>query len=241
MSISWFLFANDVVTGPFTTDEVSVKLESGVITPHAFIWWKGQREWIQLTVWRQQLPAILQAVNLHSQQNSIWYIEMDGSRLGPITQTELVGHLKSLRDISKAKLWAVGMPAWADIFELHDVMDLIGLSRRESERAPLMGTVTVSRSNDDPRSFTLRAGSISTGGLGMSGSHDLRRGDRISLVVKSSELAAPLHVNAEVLYVTSKNFVGVKFLHLQAEMLSFIMDYVRRFSQSTDRGERTAA
>ena len=231
MSISWFHYSNDVVTGPFSTEDVNVKLHSGVITPQSFIWWKGQREWIQLSVWSQQLPTILKAIDFTSHLNPVWYIEMSGSRLGPITQTELVGHLKSLRDLTKVKLWAVGMPAWANIFELHDVMDLIGISRRENERAPLMGNITVTRTSDDPRSFVLRAASISAGGVGMVGSNDLRPGDEIGIVINSAHLGSALHARGKVLYVNSKNFVGVQFLHPQAEMISVVSDYVKKFME----------
>jgi hypothetical protein len=231
MSISWFLFSNDVVTGPFSTEDVNMKLQSGVISPQSFIWWKGQREWIQITVWNQQLPTILKAIDFTSQLNPVWYIEMSGSRLGPITQNELVNHLKSLRDLTKVKLWAVGMPAWANIFELHDVMDLIGISRRENERAPLMGTVTITRTSDDPRSYVLRTASISSGGLGMVGGNDLRPGDQIALVINSAHLGTVLHARGRVLYVNSKNFVGVQFERPQAEMVAVISDYVRQFMQ----------
>ncbi|RYZ65416.1 MAG: hypothetical protein EOP09_14305, partial [Proteobacteria bacterium] len=231
MSISWFLYSDDVVTGPFSTEDVNVKLQSGVVSPHSFIWWKGQREWIQITVWSQQLPTILRAIDFSSQLNPVWYIEMAGSRLGPITQTELVSHLKSLRDLTKVKLWAVGMPAWANIFELHDVMDLIGISRRENERAPLMGNVTITRTSDAPRTYTLRSASISAGGVGMVGSNDLRPGDEIELVINSAHLGAVLHARGKVLYINSKNFVGVQFSHPQAEMVSVISDYVKKFMQ----------
>ena len=241
MSISWFIYSNDLVTGPFTTDDVSFRLESGILSPQSFIWWKGQREWIQLSVWAQQLPAILDASTQRGPQSPIWYIEISGSRLGPITHSELVQHLRSLPNLSVVRLWAIGMPAWSNIFDLPEVMETVGISRRETERAPLMGSVAVSRSNDDPQNYNLRAASISIGGMGMTGHHDLRRGDTVSLVVKSQELGEVIHVPGEVIYVTSNNYVGVKFTAMPAEAASFVIDYVKKFTDFENALEEKSA
>ena len=233
MSIAWFLYSNEIVSGPFETDEVTSKLESGSLPPDSYIWWRGQREWVQLAIWVQQLPAILEAHERPEFHHPIWYIELDGSRLGPVTQNELISHLRSLPELSRVRLWSAGLPTWSNVYELPDVMDMMGFSRRESERAPLMGLVQVSRGSDDPRSFTMKAASISQGGIGIQGAHDLHVGDEVAIAIKSEQLPGLLYVYARVQYTNSRNFVGLKFLSPQAELVSVIAGYIRQFGDQS--------
>lgn len=235
MSIAWFLYSHEIVSGPFETDDVTSKLESGSLPPDSYIWWRGQREWVQLAVWVQQLPAILEAHERPEYHHPIWYIELDGSRLGPVTQSELVSHLRSLPSLSRVRLWSAGLPTWSSVFELPEVMDLMGFSRRESERAPLMGVVQVSRGSDDPRTFLMKAATISQGGIGIHGAHDLHVGDELAITIKSEQLPGVLHAYARVQYTNARNFVGLKFLGPQAELVSVVAGYVRLFHEDARR------
>ncbi len=153
MSQTWFIYSNDVVTGPFSTEEVQSKLSATELNGNSFIWWKGQREWTQISVWQADLDNILATLVTHLQK-AIWYIDVGASPLGPLTQNELLETLRSVTDLSRVRLWAVGMKKWQTLFELHDVMELLGISRREHDRAPLMGTVAITRSNEDPSTPT---------------------------------------------------------------------------------------
>jgi hypothetical protein len=230
MSHAWFIYSNEVVSGPFGTPVVQAKLAKGEIPLSSFIWWKGQNEWIAINQWTKDLPSIVEA-SVGRTQKPIWYVNSSGeSQIGPLTQNELINNLKSLSDLSGVNLWAVGMSNWVNLFELGDIMELLGISRRENERAPLMGVVAVTRSNDDPRGFVLKATSLSLGGMGMTGKHDLRRGDQVALLVKSPELPGPIHLRGEVAYVTDTNFVGVRFVKVHPETQSLILDYIKVFN-----------
>jgi hypothetical protein len=233
----WFLYASELVTGPFTTDQVESKLEDGSFPFDGFVWWKGQPEWVAVATWQENLPQILASYD-ESQRKSIWYIEADGSNIGPLTQTEMIKHLNAQTDLSKLKLWATGMPGWRRVFELHSVMEQLGLSRREHERAPLMGTIALTRSNDDPRGYVLKPASISVGGLGVNGEHDLRKGDQVSMLIKSPDLPGNLHLRGIVTYVNSRNFAGIRFERVHPETAVIIQEYVRRFSNTS--GSRAA-
>lgn len=229
MSNSWFLYSNNVVTGPFSTEEIQSKAESNALPVESFIWWKGQREWIPVALWREKLHSILTAIS-DQNQKPVWYIDAGDSPVGPLTQTELIDGLKSIKDLARVRLWAVGMEQWRSLFEFHDVMELLGISRREHDRAPLMGVVAVTRSNEDPKGYMLKAATISVGGLGMTGKHDLRRGDEISILIKSPDLAGQIHMRGEVVYVASSGYTGVRFSQPHAEFQSLIHDYVKRFA-----------
>jgi len=229
MAFAWFLYSNDVVSGPFSTEDVQNKIATGLLGANSHIWWKGQREWIPISTWLGQVDRIVQSANDRSQK-PVWYVDAGKSPTGPLTEKELIDHLKACSTLARVRLWAVGMEKWTSLFELAEVMELLGLSRRENERAPLMGTVAVSRSNDDPQGFVLRAASISVAGMGVQGRHDLRAGDSISVVVKSAEIPSTLSLRGEIAYVTANGYAGIRFEKVQPEAHSMIIDYVKRFN-----------
>jgi hypothetical protein len=233
MAQAWFLYTQDVVSGPFSTEEVQTKLGTGQLTAESFIWWKGQREWISVSTWQDQLPVILEST-MSQAQKAVWYADLGTAPIGPLTQTELLQTLKPVSDLGRIRLWAVGMEKWMSLFELHNVMELLGISRREFDRAPLMGTVAITRGNEDPKGFVVKTGSISVAGMGVSGAHDLRRGDDIALLIKSKDLPSGMHLRGEVVYVTDAGYAGVRFVKIHPETRSIIYDYVKRFTESAN-------
>jgi hypothetical protein len=229
MTHAWFIYSNSVVSGPFSTEAVHEKISLGHVDHSCHIWWKGQREWIPISTWAGQVERIVQNANDRSQK-PVWYVDSGKSPTGPLTEKELIDHLKTCGSLARVRLWAVGMEKWTSLFELSEVMELLGLSRRENGRAPLMGTVTLSRSNDDPQGFVLRAASISVSGMGVQGRHDLRAGDTISVVVKSGEIAEQLQLRGEIAYVTSNGYAGIRFEKVLPDTHSIILEYVERFN-----------
>jgi hypothetical protein len=239
MPLTWFLYSNDVTSGPFDTEEVRSKLHSGQLGASSYVWRKGQREWMPIQEWEDQLEKLLEAENERSRK-PVWYIDLGTSPIGPLTQSELVENLRGIPDLGHARLWSVGMPKWTSLFALHDIVEMVGLTRRESQRAPLMGSVAVNRSSDDPRGYVLKAASISVGGIGVSGSHDLRKGDEVSLLIKSPDLPKTIHLRGEVAYVTRNGFCGIRFLQVPAETHSILFDFTRKFNPPAS-GSETAA
>jgi hypothetical protein len=228
MKVMWFVYTNEVVSGPFETDAVRAKIHAQEIAAGSFIWWKGQREWVPVAAWESQLDQVART-SVDRAEKAVWYIDQGGQPVGPLTENEMISQLRSMESVSRIRLWAVGMEKWTSIFELGDVMEQLGISRRENERAPIMGTVAVTRSNEDPKGFMLRAASISVGGIGLVGEHDLRHGDSISLLVKSGDIPGNMHLRGQVAYVTKAGYVGVRFDQVHPETQSLIFDYVKRF------------
>lgn len=239
MAHAWFIHANDVVTGPFDTETVRTKLQTGQVPSGSFIWWKGQREWIPISAWESQVDQIVQGASDRAQKQ-VWYIDAGKTPLGPLTETELVENLKSMSSLARVRLWAVGMEKWTSLFEVPDVMDALGMSRRENQRAPLMGTVAVTRSNEDPKGYVLRTASISVGGIGVNGKHDLRAGDAVSLLVKSPEIPGNMHLRGEIAYVTANGYCGIRFAQVHSETQSMILTYVKKFNSDAS-GSAAAA
>lgn len=237
---AWFIYSNEKVSGPFATETVREKVASGQLAQNSYVWWKGEREWVHVATWLTQVDRIVQTASERASK-PVWYVDAGKSPTGPLTEKELIDHLKTCGSLGRVRLWAVGMEKWTPLFELAEVMELLGLSRRENERAPLMGSVTVSRSNDAPQVFDVRAASISVDGMGLTGRHDLRPGDTLNLTVRSAELSETLLLNGEVAYVTSNGYAGVRFQKVTAEMHSTIVEYVRRFQAPGDDTQSDAA
>jgi len=132
------------------------------------------------------------------------------------------------------------MEKWTSLFEIPEVMDALGMSRRENQRAPLLGTVAVTRSNEDPKGYVLRTASISVGGIGVNGKHDLRTGDSVSLLIKSPEIPGNMHLRGEVAYVTANGYCGIRFGQVHSEVETLILDYVKKFSADEVTNVRVA-
>lgn len=228
MAQLWFLYSNDVVTGPFSTDDVHSRLSNNELDSQCFIWWKGQREWIPIATWKAELNSILASL-VTNQQKPIWYIDVGAAPVGPLTRNELIENLRSMTDLGQLRLWAVGMQKWKTLFELHDLMEQLGISRRENDRAPLMGTVAISRPNDEPKSFVAKAASISVAGIGVSNAQNLHRGDDVALLIRSNDIPGNIHLRGEVVYVTEGGHAGIRFDKVHPETHALIHDYVKRF------------
>lgn len=236
----WFIYSNDVVTGPFSTEQVQTQLSLGQWSSNCFIWWKGQREWMPIRTWEQQLSKILKKEDENS-QSPVWYVDNGGSPVGPLTQNEMITHLRSIANLGKVRLWSVGMNKWTNLFELHDIMDQLGLSRREHERAPLMGSVALTRAGDTPQTIMGKAAAISIAGMGVNGAHSLQKGDDIQLVVKSHEFAKALHLQGKVMYITPAGYCGIKFNTVHPETQSLIFDYVKKFNTPAVESDKKTA
>jgi len=68
----------------------------------------------------------------------------------------------------------------------------------------------------------------------------LRAGDSISLLVKSGEIPANLHLRGHIAYVTSNGYAGIRFETVHAETQSVILDYVKKFNSDMDETANAA-
>ncbi len=226
----WFVYSSEVVSGPFSTEQVREQIQVGRWTSNCFIWWKGQREWMSVDAWETQLGKILKTEEEKS-QSPVWYIDINGSPVGPLTQNEMIQHLRAVNSLGKVRLWTVGMNKWTNLFELHDVMDQLGMSRRETERAPLMGSVAINRLSEGARPTIARAASISVAGMGVNDAHGITKGDEVQILIRSPEFPQPIRLAATIVYITPSGYAGMKFSNVHAETHSLIMDYVKKFNK----------
>jgi hypothetical protein len=72
--------------------------------------------------------------------------------------------------------------------------------------------------------------SISEGGLGLNCPQKFSLGDRFKATFSSPNLyIKSINCNCEVVFVSSDNYVGVRFTQIQTEAKSSIIEYIKKF------------
>ena len=227
----WFLYSSidKKVSGPFVSDDVHQKLGTGEITLDCSIWWKGQREWLSVRTWISSGEKLLKSQKEKS-NNAIWYIDLGGEPAGPLTQSEMIDSLRGHQNFNRIRLWTVGMKNWKSIFEFSEVMDDLGVSRREHTRAPLIANVQLNRIGDNEAPIVLKAATLSIAGIGLNNASSLMKGEELQIMIQTNEFSAPIRARATVIYVSSNGNAGLKFQQLHPESQSIIYDYIRKFT-----------
>ncbi|MBN8539692.1 MAG: DUF4339 domain-containing protein [Deltaproteobacteria bacterium] len=228
MKTSWFVHRDGAVLGPFSADEVEKNIESGSLGPECLIWARGTNEWSPISEWKS-ISIKIQAIQ-KSSDSRVWYCDSgSGHPIGPLTQGELADHLRGLNRWDIVTLWGTGLVKWLPLFEVPEVMDLVGISRRENPRAPLLGQVALTAVGSSMAAQVLQALTVSIGGFGVKNAGALNRGDKVQISIKSREFPSTVHALGEIIYVSRTGDAGVKFLDITAENKAIITEHIRRF------------
>lgn len=226
----WFVYSNEIVSGPFTTENIEHGLSRGRWSLTSLIWWKGHREWITIKKWQENLPQILDTFKTKVQR-STWYVEYLNVQKGPLSWMELKDLITATRNMSQIRLWTMGMKKWATIYEIPEVAKHLEVSRREFPRAPIQGEATIKRGNEE---VICHVAEIGEGGIGLKNVSHLNKGDEIIVTVRSHLLVAPIQGKAVVVYTGKGGYTGLQFDGLNAENRATIIDYVRQFNTADD-------
>jgi hypothetical protein len=222
----WFLLLDGQVTGPF--DELGIEeLLNGAKEP--LVWGRGQAEWMIPDKWRMVLKALQSQASLENQKNRLWKMRVDHKELTPMTMEDLVEHLKDYADLSPVRIWTEGFDEWKEVFQVQKVMEELGISRRTHPRVPIMGTLKCESSSG---LITAKMISISQGGIGANSATGLQIGEKFNATISSPNLFIPINCMMEVVYVGADGYAGLRFLSVQSEAKSAIIDYVKKFQQA---------
>lgn len=227
----WFIQINDQVEGPFTTAAVESRLASGLVAQTDLIWGSVQEDWKPLSWWSQSVTQ-LEEQERQSLSPEVWYYALKGRSFGPLTIVDLTNNLKamggsSLEQIKEVLVWTQGMKSWTPLFEFHELLDDLGLNKREFARSSLTGRAVVKILGDTYISSLL---SISEGGCGLETIPGLIPGQEVTLELQANEINEAIHAKGEVRYVTDK-ILGLKFSHLNVESRGAIVQYCKKNGQ----------
>lgn len=228
MKAHWFIHSEGAVLGPFTATEVEAQMKASKFGADCLVWARGTNEWLPISQWKTLSAKVEE--NSKSVSQRVWYCDSGtGQPAGPLTQSELVEHLKGLNRWDIVTLWGTGLLKWLPLFEVPEVMDLVGISRRENPRAPLLGQISISTTGSSGVPQILPCSTVSTGGFGVKNAGGLTRGDRVQIILRSSDFPNIIHAVGEVLYVSRAGEAGIKFTDLPTDSQTVIADHVRRF------------
>ena len=224
--IKWFVYKDNEVKGPYETQEVKSQHRSGKIQDQTLVWGRLQEEWIFASEWLQQVDDLIAKMGIYSHSSRMWHFSYEKKTYGPFSRDDLLGKLKRVPNPNLVFLWTTGMDKWDPIFEFHDVLDDLGLNQRSHARAAIEGTVLITKKTGDVLAGELST--ISIGGLGFFGASNLFPGEDVTLEIISENFRSHLRVNAEIRYVSEKNFIGVRYGNMHSEVQSQIIEYVKK-------------
>ncbi len=223
----WFLLLDGTITGPHPQADADRRASQN---PGYLIWGRGHSDWFPVEKWKKTVSdqeAI--AARAKSKADRLWRIRIAGTELNPMGHDQMIEYLKTKNDLSEVKIWTEGYNEWKDIFQIHKVMDELGVSRRKHPRVPIMGQVTA---EDPTGNFVVKALSIGEGGLGVTDAQRMKIGDRYKLNLKSPNLYNQINASIEVVYVGNDGYAGLKFTAIHSESKSSIIEYVKKFTDS---------
>jgi hypothetical protein len=229
MDSKWFVMKNGQILGPYSQSEVEAQAKE----PKVLIWGKGAPEWMDLAKWKKVLANPESVYGLKgaaapiSAANRMWKIRLSGEEQKPMNQTQMMEFLKTHDDHSEIQLWTEGYTDWKDIYQIHAIMDEMGVSRRKHPRVPIMGTLACEGAS---AAFIARVLSISEGGLGITETGVIKIGEKFKGVLKSPNLKNLVTSNYEVVYMGHDGYAGLKFVGIDSESKAMIIEYIKKFT-----------
>jgi hypothetical protein len=242
----WFVEVDGQVEGPYTTEAIHARVTGGNLQLDDQIWGRAMEEWRTIQWWQENRNkvAIVDAnTQIHFEDKTVigfedktqitlpavWHYAYEGTTYGPLAWPDLLQNLKTLskstvQNLLSVSIWTQGMRDWTPVTEFHDIMDGVGVNKRESPRASLTGRAVVKvRGN----SHIAPVRSVSEGGFGTDAIPGVISGEEILVEIQSPDLLGTVQAKAEVRYVTD-SYVGFKFTSLDSSGKGLISQYVRQ-------------
>ncbi len=223
MSQKWFVQTPAQVEGPYSTDQVHAALKSGKLSVTHLIWGRGMDEWHKVDWWTKEVTRLTEN-QAQTTAPEMWHYAYQNQSHGPMARATLIHELKETSAPGDVMVWTKGMNEWAPLYEFHDLLTEIGLSRRQFPRADLSGKAIL-KTNGSTLSAELMT--ISEGGFGVELDAGLVAGQVVTVELHSPAFREIVHARAECRY-TSQGVVGLKFTHLSSEHKGAIIQYVRQ-------------
>ena len=227
----WFLLSQGQVRGPYERADLEGELPKAK-TP--LIWGRGQVEWVTPDKWHKLLVEQEATAQKSRQPERLWRVRIQDQELQPMPYEQMIHALKERGTFQDVWIWTEGYSEWRDVYQVHKIMDELGVGRRAHPRVPIGGQVTCEGPSG---SFVARALSVSEGGLGMTEAPPIKIGEKFKIILKSPNLFAPIHATAEIVFVGQDSYAGLKFIGLQMESKSAIIEYVKKFLETHPAGE----
>ncbi len=218
----WFLMVDGKIEGPLTQNDAETLSQTH---GDCQLWGKGQSEWLSREDWLAHLGEWQNGV---SQVRQVEWRFRDGPRESqPMNFEALVENLKLFPSYEGLQVWSEQDPYWQDVYVVKQLAHSLGVSRREHQRVPIKGQFDFEEPVGEP---SVRAITISEGGLGISETKGVELGQIIRGTLRSQNISAPIQITAEVVFLGKGTYTGVRFRDLADEAKTIIVEYIKKFS-----------
>lgn len=236
--MTWFVHHDEKILGPFSTEKILADLKDGEISYGAYIWSKGQVEWVPISEWETNLDKM---TSLSNGSHKRWKLRTPKEVTQDLEFDNVLEHLKSMDNFQMVAVSPQDENNWVPVYSSYAFMEALNLSRRNFLRAPLMGLAKVTR--DASRfSYVVKTATVGQGGIGVYGlGPNFEPGTQVTLRVESEDLSATISVAGTVVYNTDQGFIGIRFGDLQAESTAVIIEYMKRFQSDEAVGPKKKA
>lgn len=237
--MTWFVHFDEKIIGPFPTEKILEDLAGGEISYSAYIWAKGQVEWVPISEWEENLEnySVAQA----QKPDQLWKIRSGDHVTTSLTMEKAIDFLKGMQSFQQVFVSANDEEQWTPIYSSFMFMEALNMSRRNFLRAPLMGLAKITRKGSR-FSYVVKTATIGQGGLGVYGlGPNFEPGTSIEIKVESEDLSSSLSLSGTIVYNTDKGFIGIRFAELSAESSAVILDYIHRFNKDSSEENQKAS
>lgn len=220
----WFILSAGQVTGPYSPEEVEGRLNT---SQDPQIWGRGQSEWMTPSKWRQSSQELLRQAAILKAEDEVWHLRVAGKDRGTHKYPDLVRVLRAETQFDQIEVLPPHS-SWKDIYTVPQLAEELGLSRRNTPRVPIIGTLKCR----SPRlgEFACRLISVSEGGLGVNDAKNMQIGDQFEAIVESPNLYVTMNITCEVVYVGQDGYAGMRFVGLPMEFKNVLIEYVNKFA-----------
>jgi hypothetical protein len=223
MAFKWFIQSGESIEGPLTTDDIQVRIHANSLPRNALIWGPGSEAWQTPPAWLESLTGMRSTSRDPEPAVEAWHYAVGGQSYGPMSRENLVEQLKNFPG-GEIMLWSKGMKEWAPLYEFHDLLNEVGINKRQYPRADLTGKVVIKVNGNSIIAPLL---SISEGGFGAALESGLVAGENLTAELQSAAFREMFHVKAEVRYV-GQGVIGFKFTQVSVEARGAIIQFIKQ-------------
>ena len=233
--MKWFILENESVQGPFSAAELKSRFSHNPGN-QVMVWSKILPQWTPADQWLAQADEMIRESQFQKDGGG-WYYGLRGQSHGPMSKRDLIKTLSNLTNVKEVLLWTKGFPNWVTIYQVHEILEEVGINRREHPRAEISGQV---KFNVQGRDIVVPLVMISQGGLGVENSQNLNVGQDVMVEIISPHLGSSIRANAAVRYISKTGYTGFKFSKIHPEAKSKIIDFVKKSTGAVVESRRAA-
>jgi hypothetical protein len=147
-----------------------------------------------------------------------------------MSKNDLLQLISKTDDLSTISIQDNKTKEWKEIYAYPDLVEKFGISRRTSQRVPILAQFN--GKTNKSKNVSYRVITISEGGMGFTENYELKIGDEVEGQITSPHFFQPISVKADVIYAGLDGYIGLKFSSIADETKAAIIDYIKKFGKS---------